>query len=124
MANGTGLRRKIYTLWDCYLNSDVVLYPTKIEGFGNQLVEAIFFEKPVVLTPYPVYTKDIRSLGLDVIEMPGWVTNEAIAKVRELIGNKDLQTRAVEKNFKIGTKHFSYEAVGKQIVKLFSDLQV
>ena len=39
--------RKIYTLWDLYHHADFVTYPSLYEGFGNALLEAIYFRKPV-----------------------------------------------------------------------------
>ena len=35
--------RKVYTLWDLYHHADFVTYPSTYEGFGNALLEAIYF---------------------------------------------------------------------------------
>ena len=55
--------RKYYSLWDAYAHADAVTYPSVLEGWGNQFIEAIFAEKPIVLFKYPVFEKDIKPRG-------------------------------------------------------------
>ncbi len=111
-------RLKIYTLWDVYNSSDFVVYPTKIEGFGNQFIEAVYFKKPIIVTPYSVYKKDIAPLNFDVIEMSPMITNDVIVKINKVISNKNLRDKITEKNFKIGLDNYSYEATSKKIQSL------
>lgn len=112
--------KRIYRLWDCYVNSDFVTYPTEVEGFGNQFVEAVYFKKPIILTPYPVYKADIAPLGFEVIEMSEEVSDEVVARVRELIDNPDKRKEIVEKNFTLGKQYFSYEATAEKIKELLN----
>lgn len=46
-------------LWELYGVGDIVLYLSDLEGWGNALLEAIYFEKPVIINQYPVYMKNI-----------------------------------------------------------------
>lgn len=117
--NGVILKRRIYTLWDAFTNADFVVYPTKIEGFGNQFVESVYFKKPIILTPYPVYKTDISPLGFEAIEMPGRVTKKAVSEVTRLLENRERLQKMVEKNFLLGKKYFSYQFVEAKLVKIF-----
>ncbi len=118
------VRKRIYTLWDCYNNSDFVLYPTSVEGFGNQFVEAVYFRKPIIVTPYPVYEKDIKPLGFETIEIRGNIGRKEVEKVLELIENKDAYKKMVGKNFEIGKKYFSYSAVTKKLARIFKEMNL
>jgi glycosyltransferase involved in cell wall biosynthesis len=116
-------KKRIYTLWDCYTNSDFVTYPTQVEGFGNQFVEAIFFKKPIILTPYEVYKKDIAPLGFKSINMPNRVTKKVIHDIKDLIKNKEKRDKIVEYNYKLGKKHLSYDATEKKLLKLLKKMK-
>lgn len=72
----TGARRLIhedgskqYTLWDSYAFADMVTYPSIREGWGNQFLEAVFAQRPVVLFEYPVFIADIRPEGYEYISL-------------------------------------------------------
>jgi len=121
-SNNGPVRRRVYTMWDAYRNSDFILYPTKIEGFGNQFIEAVYFKKPIILTPYPVYERDINSKGFEVIKMGDKVTTVVIKKVKELIDNPEKRLAMVEKNFELGEKYMSYEWVEKKLKKIFKEM--
>lgn len=112
------LRRRIYTLWGCFANADFVTYPKKVEGFGNQFIEAVYFKKPIILTPYEVYKKDIKPLGFESVEMPDRITDKTVKEVQALMANKEQVTQMVEKNWEIGKANFSYQATEKKIKKL------
>jgi len=47
--------KKIYTIGDIYQCADLVTYPSGYEGFGNAVLEAIYFKKPVVVNRYSIY---------------------------------------------------------------------
>lgn len=108
-------RRKIYTLWDAFLASDFMTYPSEVEGFGNQYIESVYFKKPVIITPYPVYERDIKSLGFESIEINKILKTKDIKLVNEFINNNEMVKEMVDKNFELGRKHFSYEATEEKI---------
>jgi len=110
--------RKIYTLWDCFVNCDFVTYPSSFEGFGNQFIEAVYFKKPIFVNRYGVYKKDLESLGFETVSIDGKVTRETVSKVAGWLEDGKEVSRVVEKNFKIGKKHFSFEATARKLKKL------
>ena len=114
----TGDRRKIYTLWDAFINSDFVTYPSEIEGFGNQYIESVYFKKPVIITPYPVYKTDIKPIGFKSIEINKLLKTKDLRLIKDYMNNKAAVRKMVETNFELGKKNFSYEATEEKIKKL------
>ena len=76
------------------------MYPTALEGFGNQFIESIFFEKPILLTPYEVYKKDIKPLGFSTIEIEEKISNTSLEKIKSLIGKPNKLEKITKNNFK------------------------
>jgi len=120
--NGKTVRRRIFTLWDSYVNSDFVLYPTSCEGFGNQFIETMFFKKPILLTPYPVYLKDIKPLGFRTIEMTENVQEDVIKNINFLISSPSEVGEMVRDNFDLAKKYFDYKVVREKLNKIISTL--
>lgn len=60
---------KIYSLWDAYVSADFVTYPSYWEGWGNQLIEAVYARLPVLLFEYPVYVSDLREADFRVVSL-------------------------------------------------------
>jgi len=110
--------RKHYTLWDVYPHADFVTYPTLYEGFGNALLEAIYFRKPVLVNRYSVYVADIAPLGFEFVEVDGWITDEAVSEVRRLLDDPGRCLAAVEKNYELARRHFSYKVLARAIRRL------
>jgi glycosyltransferase involved in cell wall biosynthesis len=107
--------RKIYTLEDIYPHADLVTYPSTFEGFGNAFLEAIYFRKPIVVNNYSIYHKDIKPKGFQVIEIDGYVTEEAVQTTRWVLTDERLRKRMVDTNYKLGRKFFSYEVLQRQL---------
>jgi len=114
--------RKSYTLWDVYPHADFVTYPTLYEGFGNALLEAVYFRKPVLVNRYSVYVADIAPLGFDFVEVDGWITDEAIADVRRLLDDAERRQEMVERNFALAREHFSYAVAEKRLREILENL--
>lgn len=107
--------RKIYTLEDIYPHADLITYPSTFEGFGNAFLEAVYFRKPVVVNEYSIYTKDIKPKGFDVIELPGYVTAAAVEKTKAFLKDPKRIETAVNRNYEIGLRFFSYEVLERQL---------
>ena len=107
--------RKIYTLEDIYPHADLVTYPSDFEGFGNAFLEAIYFKKPIVVNTYSIYTLDIQPKGFDVIEIDGYVTEEAVAKTRKVLKDSKRRSAMVTKNYDIARRCFSYEVLRQEL---------
>jgi glycosyltransferase involved in cell wall biosynthesis len=112
--------RKYYTLWDVYPHADFVTYPTLYEGFGNALLEAVYFRKPVLVNRYSVYVADIAPLGFDFVEVDGWITDEAVSEVRRLLDDPGRCLAVVDKNYELARQHFSYDVLATALERLLS----
>lgn len=111
---------KTYSLADAYLNADLVTYPSIYEGFGNALIEAVYYRRPVVVNRYPVYNSDIRPLGFEFIELDGFVNERAIEQARQVLERPEDARESVEGNFSIAREHFSLETLEVLLTQVLS----
>lgn len=109
---------KIYSLWDAYPHADLVTYPSLIEGFGNALLETVYFRRPALVNRYAVYAADIGPLGFQFAEIDGAITERAVEQARAWLENPASAQPVVEHNYRLGAKHFSYEALEKAFSQL------
>ena len=112
--------KKIYSLTDTYLNADVITYPSIYEGFGNALLEAVYYKCPVVVNRYPVYNSDIRPLGFQFIELDGFVDDRVIDQVIQFVKSPKGANDMVEHNFAVASKHFSLEVLEEKLRKVMA----
>ena len=117
MANG----HKIYSLWDAYPHADLVTYPSIYEGFGNALLEAIYFNRLIVINRYPVYNADIGPLGFDFIELDGFVDDTAVERTHTLLAEPDQVREMAKKNYAVAQEYFSYEVLEKKLRTVLSN---
>jgi glycosyltransferase involved in cell wall biosynthesis len=120
---GTRDGGRIYSLWDVYPHADFVTYPSLYEGFGNALIEAIYFRLPALVNRYSVYAADIGPLGFDFVEIDGVVTDEAVSAVAKVLRSPGRRRQMVETNYRLAAEHFSYEAVERQLRPLIDGFQ-
>lgn len=114
--------RPAHSLHDAYLAADLITYPSLYEGFGNALIEAVFYGVPVLVNRYPVYDADIRPLGLRFVEIDGAITEETVAEVRSLLANPRRIRENARHNFEIGREHLSYKLLRRRLSRLLADL--
>jgi len=126
VADRIGTRRsldergiKVYTLWDAYLYADFVTYPSLWEGFGNALLEAVYFRKPMLVNRYPVYVADIAPKGFRFVEIEGSVTDEAVEEVCHLLEDERERREITERNFQLGKRYYSLEVLEGKLRELF-----
>ncbi|MEA1948453.1 MAG: glycosyltransferase family 4 protein [Thermodesulfobacteriota bacterium] len=110
--------KKIYTLWDAYLNADLVVYPSLYEGYGNAFVESVYCKKPIVVNRYSIFVADIETKGFDVIAFDGYLTDDTVQKVKNLLKNPEQIAQSVEKNYMLGWRYLSYEMLEEKIEQL------
>jgi glycosyltransferase involved in cell wall biosynthesis len=116
-ANG----HKIYSLWDIYPHADLVTYPSTYEGFGNALLELVYFKRLAVVNRYPVYNADIGPRGFEFIELDGFVDDGAVEKTRELLSDPEQVRTMTEKNYEIGQEYFSLEVLARKLKELLDE---
>jgi len=114
---------KLYSLWEAYPHADLVTYPSHYEGFGNALLEAIYFRKLLVVNRYPVYNADIRPLGFKFIELDGFVDNRCIEETQRLLNDQSEVEKIAEHNYQIGLEFFSLDVLERKLTELISNLQ-
>jgi len=107
--------RKVYTLYDIYPHADLVTYPSNFEGFGNAFLEAVYFKKPIVVNTYSIYTVDIRPKGFSVIEIDGYVTEQAVCDTCRVLEDPDLKQRLVNHNYEVASQYYSYDILRKEL---------
>lgn len=103
--------QKIYSLWDAYPHADLVTYPSFIEGFGNALIETVYFKIPAVVNRYPVYQADIAPLGFQFAEIEEEITPDAVATARQWLDMPKTAVAHTTHNYQLGAKYFSYETL-------------
>jgi len=118
---GTINGHKIYTLWDAYLNTDLITYPSLYEGFGNALLESIYIKKLTILNRYPVYNADIKPIGFKFIELDGFVNEKSVQETRHLMNSPDEVRKITEKNYQLAQEHFSLKVLEAKLKDLLSN---
>lgn len=112
---------KVYALWDAYPHADLVTYPSLYEGFGNALLETIYFKRLTVINRYPVYNADIRPLGFEFIELDGFVDEGSIEKTRLFLKDPGQIEEITERNFEIAREHLSFEVLERKLGQLLAN---
>ena len=112
---------KIYSLWDAYPNADLVTYPSLYEGFGNALLEAVYFKRLLVVNRYPVYNADIKPLGFQFIELDGFVNAEIVEQTRALLEDPDRARAMADTNYQIATEHFSLDVLKTRLEEVLAN---
>lgn len=106
---------KVYSLRDAYLASDVVTYPSTIEGFGNAFLEAIYYRRPIVMSTYEIYRIDIKPKGFNVVEFGDYISEDTVKKTRKLLRNPQLSAEICHQNYNIARNHYSFTNLEKYL---------
>ena len=121
MVNPFGLRQHTGTsLEEVYSQADLITYPSLYEGFGNALLEAFYFRKPVLVNRYAIFISDIEPKGFKVISMNGFLTRNVLEQVRQVIADEEYRQEMVDHNFELGMKFFSYSVLRRKLRSLIT----
>src|SRR5512140_809528 len=107
--------RKVYSLWDVYPFADIVTYPSLLEGFGNAFLEAVYFRRPIVVNDYTIYAIDIKPKGFRAIELDGFITDEAVAEVQQILKKPSLAAEMAEHNYLLAKRFYSFAFLEHQL---------
>ncbi len=113
--------QKVYSLGDLYHQADLVTYPSAIEGFGNALIEAVYYRRPIVVNAYEVFRTDIRPKGFEVIEFSDFITAEIVQEARRILDNPEEFQGTLEHNFEIGRRYHSFRTLERCLAELLSE---
>jgi glycosyltransferase involved in cell wall biosynthesis len=124
---------KEYNLFDIYPHSDLITYPSAYEGFGNQLLEAFFARRPVVVYEYPVFKTDIKDLDLEIIslrddikldeksqlwKLDSQILKNATAKAIKILTDSKKYKTVTNHNFRVAKSNFGFDKTLKIFAKL------
>lgn len=127
---------KIYSLWDTYVFADLVTYPSLAEGWGNQFLEALRANLPIMLFEYPVYRADIKDTGFRVISLGSEIQGQddlglvqtathvieaAADQAVELLTDARLRQETVAHNFQLARQHYSLESLRGYLASLIEE---
>ena len=111
--NGNG-----FNLWNVYPAAEFVTFPSLYEGFGNALLEAVYFKKPVLINRYAAFIRDIEPKGFDFIKMNGVLTGHTVAAVKQILKSPERRAYMVNRNYEIACRHYSYSSLEKRLIYL------
>lgn len=114
---------RVYTLWDIYPQAHFITYPSVYEGFGNALIETMYFRKPLIVHTYPSYLADIKSAGVRAVEFNHDITPAVLHAAHRLIDDEQFRQEMVEHNYAVGLEHFSHDVLRKQMAKMLEKVR-
>lgn len=114
---------KVFDLWDVYPQAHIISYPSIYEGFGNALIETVYFRKPLVVNTYPMYLSDIKPAGIKAVEFFYDITEETLEDTRRLIDDEAYRAEIIEHNYQAGLEHFSYKILHQVLAEALKRLE-
>jgi glycosyltransferase involved in cell wall biosynthesis len=114
---------KRFTLADAYFHADLVTYPSRVEGFGNAFLEAIYYRRPLLMGSYDIFKVDIQPKGFQVIAIDEYLTPEAVEAVREILEKPTSFQEITSHNYKLARQHYSFTALRKRLQILLGQYQ-
>ena len=111
--------RPAHSLHDAYLAADLITYPSLYEGYGNALLEALFYGVPVLVNRYPVYVADIAPLGPQAHRdrRRDHRRDRRAGFARSWTTRRSRRAWA-RHNFEIAEKHLSYRVLRRRLSRL------
>ncbi|MEM9354083.1 MAG: glycosyltransferase family 4 protein [Planctomycetota bacterium] len=113
--------RRLYTLGDAYSVADFITYPSIYEGFGNALIEAFYYRKPVLVNRYSIFVTDIEPKGFQVITMNGYLTRDVVHHVEKVISDRDYREEMIDRNYELGRLFFGYAVLRRKLRALITN---
>jgi glycosyltransferase involved in cell wall biosynthesis len=107
--------RKLYTLWDLYPFASLVTYPSIYEGFGNALLEAIYYRLPTVINRYSIFARDIEPRGFQLPTIDGFVSKQVVEEVRQLLEDQEYRDEVANRNYELARQFFSYGVAERKL---------
>jgi glycosyltransferase involved in cell wall biosynthesis len=114
--------RRVYELGDVFRQADLVTYPSSVEGFGNAFLEAVYYQRPIVVNSYSIFDVDIKPKGFQVIEFDGYITESTLNQTRRVLADPDLGRQMAETNYQLARRHFSYTMLERRLLTLLADI--
>ena len=111
-------KKERFSLWEVYQASDIITYPSLYEGFGNALLEAIYFKKPILVNRYKVFMDDIEPKGFELVTMNGYLNDDVVSQTANILNDKQRRKKMVNHNYRRAQEHYSYATLRKQLASI------
>ena len=111
-----------FSLWEVYQAADFVTYPSLYEGFGNAFLEAIYFNRPLLVNRYRIFAEDIEPKGFDVIKMDGRLTAKVVADIKHVLHDKKRCAEMADRNYQLASRHYSFTRLRHELTALITCL--
>ncbi len=112
--------QKFYSIHDAYVNADVILYPNTGDGFGNPVIEAAAYKKPIVVNSFP-NLKNFLDKGFKFIVIEQKIDAEVVSDTYELVSDKAKSAEIVQSNFELLKKYFSSDVLNKSLMPILNE---
>ncbi len=99
---------------DLYAASDLVVFPSTWEGFGNVPVEASIHRRPVVIGPYLI-AQELRRLGFR------WLQSFDQERISTILTTPCAYDEDAAHNHAVVQEHLSMKVVGEQMKTFFEE---
>lgn len=106
---------KVYSLADGYRAAALVTYCSSIEGFGNAFLEAIYHRRPLIMSAYEIFSRDIQPKGFSVMSFKNFIPDNLVAQAGDILDDPSKAEEAVERNYQIGRRHYSLESLERRL---------
>jgi len=114
--------QKFYSIHDAYVHADFVLYPNVSDAFGNPVIEAAAYRKPIIVSEYPNLDA-IAKKGFRLIRFSQKVDQQTLSDIAELTFNKDKQKAITDVNFELAKKYYSSDALDEHLIPILNSLR-
>jgi glycosyltransferase involved in cell wall biosynthesis len=115
------------SLWDAYRCADFATYPSLVEGWGNQFLEAIWSRLPMAVYEYPVFISDIAPVGFryvslghchvqgedGLVRIPEGVLWQAAHEAADVLSHPAKYRDIVDRNYALGKARFSFRTLSR-----------
>ena len=96
---------KIYSIADAYAHANLVTFPSRIEGFGNPVIEAAANHLPLLVRHYPVLD-DMLNKGFKFVLLEDGLTRQAVDQAVSLLTDRAAR-RVLSENAALVQKYFA-----------------
>ena len=96
---------KIYSIADAYAHANFVTFPSRIEGFGNPVIEAAANHLPLLVRHYPVLD-DMLDKGFKFVLLEDGLTRQAVDQAVSLLTDRAAR-RVLSENAALVQKYFA-----------------
>jgi glycosyltransferase involved in cell wall biosynthesis len=110
-----------FSLADAYYESDLVTYPSVIEGFGNAFLETVYYRRPIMMASYDIFNVDIKPKGFRAITFGEFVNQDCLEEAHRWLENPELVEEIVETNYEIARRYYSYNVLEKHLALLLNE---